>query len=115
MLVGPPERQWIAMHPDLVHELVPGEMDGNEDGVGISIEWIGVNWWRKASSPLGRPFGLSLVSVYSDRIEVDNVGHGLMFHLDNRFSLGWTRRGDENGFFLSIDLYRAVMDKKAVF
>ncbi len=114
-LVGPPKRQWTALRPNLVYEHVDGDLGGDKTKIGVAIEWIGINWWDKGSSPIKIPFGVSVASVYSDRAAVDDVGHGLMFHFNNSYSVGWSRRGGDDGFYISIDLLKAVVDKKATF
>jgi hypothetical protein len=111
-LVAPPKRQWTLMHPDLGYEHIPGAPSGQRDSLSIVFEWFGVNWWS-SDSPLGNiPFGVSLASVYADRPDLPSAGHGLVLHFDNRYSLGWTRRGGSDGFFVSIDLLRLVDNKR---
>ncbi len=109
-LVGPPKRQWFILHPNLVIENVDAAPDGDNLKPALSIEWIGVNWWNK--SPIGIPLGVSATSLYSDRPGVDDVGHGISLHIDNKFVLGWANHGGDNGFYISMDLLRLVDDKK---
>lgn len=113
-LVGPPKRQWSVLHPSLVIEHASDAMSGDKDEMTVAVEWIGVNWWGDAS-PFGIPFGVSLASVYADRPNVDSVGHGLMLHFDNRYSLGWASRSGDNSFYFSLDLLKFVEDKKTQF
>lgn len=114
-LVGPPERQWSLLHPELVYEHLSDYQDGSQDKVGVAIEWLGVNWWDKASSPINIPFGISLASVYSDRNQTSDVGHGLIVHFNNSYSVGWSNRRGVNGFYFSVDLLKALMDKQETF
>lgn len=112
-LVGPMDRQWFFMHPGLVLENVNEAPDGSNMEIAIAVEWFGVNWWNKKTSPIGYPFGVSLTTLYSDRPDVDDVGHGLMFHLDNKYSIGWADHGGKDSFFITIDILELFKDKKA--
>lgn len=115
-LVGPPGRQWFLLHPNLVYEHLSGAPDGFETKPGIALEIIGINYWRKSDSPLPWPFGVSLATSFVDRPETDDVGFGLMFHVDNRYSLGFSHYdGGEFGVYLTVDLLNAINDKKKVF
>ncbi|HKK06684.1 MAG TPA: hypothetical protein VKA50_12640 [Gammaproteobacteria bacterium] len=114
-LVGPPARQWSTLHPSLVYEHFSKAKGDEKYKVGVAIEWFGVNWWNKTSSPLGIPFGVSLASTYNDWGDSPSAGHGLMFHFDNRYSVGWSRRDGENSVYVSIDLMNAIADKKQQF
>jgi hypothetical protein len=113
-LVGPPKRQWSVLHPSLVIEHASDAMSGEKDKMTVAVEWIGVNWWGD-DSPFGIPFGVSLASVYADRPNLDSVGHGLMVHIDNRYSLGWASRSGDNSFYFSLDLLKFIEDKETQF
>ena len=111
-LVSPMEKQWFLVHPSIVIENVRDAIDGEQDQVGLAIEWIGVNWWDEETSPIGYPFGVSIASIYSDRPGVDDVGHGLMFTFDNSISVGWADHGGDNGFYVTVDFLSLVSEKK---
>lgn len=113
-LVGPPPRQWIALHPNLVYEHVGNASDGDQDKAALAIEWIGVNWWSEDSWFFGVPIGVSVTSTYTDRPEVDDVGTGLMIHINNSYSIGWTHRGGDDGVYLSLDLLKVVQNNSSV-
>jgi hypothetical protein len=111
-LVGPPKRQWTLLHPDLAYEHIRQAPAGQRDELTLVIEWFGVNWWS-SDSPLAEiPFGISLVSAYADRPDMSSAGHGVVFHFDNKYSVGWTRRRGSDGFFVSIDLLRLIDNKR---
>ncbi|VAW96525.1 hypothetical protein MNBD_GAMMA21-1041 [hydrothermal vent metagenome] len=114
-LVGPPKRQWSLLHPSVVYEYLDAGQSGDNYKMGVAVEWLGVNWWDKNSSPIGIPFGVSLSSSYNSWVNNSNVGHGLMFHFYNSYSIGWSTRDGEDSFYVSIDLLKAVMDKKKTF
>ncbi|MCG7964462.1 MAG: hypothetical protein N0E54_17305, partial [Candidatus Thiodiazotropha taylori] len=111
-LLGPMSRQWFAIHPSLVIENVGNAIDGDELAPALAIEWIGVNWWDKKTSAVGYPIGISLSSVYSDRSSAKDIGHGLMFHFDNSFSLGITNHDGETGFYVTVDVLNIFAKKK---
>ena len=111
-LVGPPLRQWSLLHPSIVYEHLGAAPDGEADKFGIAIEWFGVNWWSKEGSFLPIPFGISVASNYAERPVVDDIGHGLMVHLDNKYSIGWSYRNGDNGVYFTLDLIKLIEDKK---
>lgn len=111
-LVGPMKRQWFVLHPGLVYEYLSSAPDGSQGRPGLSLELFGVNWWDAASSPIGYPFGVSIAAVYVDRPSVEDGSIGLMFHFDNRYSIGWSNHQGEHGVYLSIDLLHLADEKK---
>jgi len=111
-LVGPMKKQWFMIHPSIVIENVSAAADGEELSEALAIEWIGVNWWDADSSPIGYPFGISLASVYSDRAEIEEVGHGLMFHFGNSISIGWTDHDGDEGISVTVDFLSMMAKKK---
>lgn len=109
-LVGPSPRQWFVLHPNVVLEQVDAAPEGEQFKPALSVEWIGLNWWKK--SFIGIPFGLSLTSVYSDRPEVDDIGHGVTLHFDNKYTIGYSYRDGDSGFYLSLDLVKLFEDQQ---
>jgi hypothetical protein len=61
------------------------------------------------------PFGVSIASVYADRPDFESVGHGLVIHLNNKYSLGWASRSGDNSFYLSLDLLKFIEDRQKQF
>ncbi len=61
------------------------------------------------------PVGVSFVSVYADRSDVDDFGLGVMLHVNNNYSLGVTWRDGDTGFFLTVDLLKLFEDKQSNF
>lgn len=109
--VGTPlDYQVVLLHPSVVIENVSGAIDGQNTKEGLMLEVVGINFWR--SDNWYEPTGASFVSVYADRAETRDWGVGVAVHFDNTFTIGATRRDDENGFFISVDLWQAFMDKK---
>ena len=111
-LVGPPKRQWSLLKPNLVIEHANDAPAGDRDKLAVVIEWMGVNWWSDDSPVFGKPFGISLASIYADRPGFESVGHGVMIHIDNKYSLGWASRSGDNSFYFSLDLLKFVEDQK---
>lgn len=109
-LVGPPKRQWLALQPGLIVENVNESPDGENIEYAIAMEWVGVNWWQ--DSFLGIPFGFSFASVYSDREGVKDVGHGMMFHFDNKYTVGFADHDGDTGIYLSLDILKLFQDKQ---
>ena len=103
----PPAGDWVVMHPSLVYSSISAADDGDEKDFALAIELIGYNWWKN-----DKLSGFSLVGVTSDREGIEDEGYGLMLHFGSRYSLGWSRHDDEDGWFVSIDLLGAAVNKK---
>ena len=68
-----------------------------------------MNWWKQK-------IGFSVVSTYKDKAETNDVSIGLMFHIDNAYSFGFTHRGsNDNGIFLNVDLLEFFGDKTKMY
>lgn len=105
-LVGPKPTQYFLLRPQVVYEYSSNAKKGDKNQIGLAAEWIGVNWWD-----LKVPFGVSVISVYSDYEEEDSVGHGLLFTVNNSASIGWVKRGDSDGVFVTMDFLKLWKDK----
>lgn len=99
--VPPPSLQVIFLHPNLMMEYVDEADEGNQFKESLAIEWVGVNMWDTKI-----PFGASLISSYSDRSGVRDVGHGLLIHINNKYSIGVTDHDGETGYSISVDLLK---------
>lgn len=109
----PPSSQWIFMHPTVLIENVSAAVDGENTQEALGLEIIGKNWWRQDKWYL--PSGGSLLAVYSDRSDIKDTGYGIALHFQSNYTLGITRRGDENGFFVSVDVIKMFQNKKKAF
>lgn len=111
-LVGPPSYQVIALHPQLVYDTMSKAPDGSHSEMGLAVEWMGINCWD-----CQLPLGLSISSVYVDRPNVSDVGHGLMLHINNSYAVGWakdwTKHNGVESFYVTIDLLKLFDEKKA--
>jgi hypothetical protein len=105
---GPPPYQVHALELSVVLEHLPDAENGNRTEPGLALEWLGFNDWDNDVIP----WGLGLTSVYADREDVKSVGHGITLHLDNKYSFGVIRRGDDNAVFFNISLSEYFVDKK---
>ena len=106
-LVGPPDVQLFTLHPGIVYEHLGNAPSGEKDQIALSMEWFGFNFWD-----LTVPFGMSIMSIYSDRTSESGADFGLMLYLDNSYSIGWVDRDTGDGIFFSMDLLKALTDKK---
>ncbi|PSU44488.1 hypothetical protein C9J12_27115 [Photobacterium frigidiphilum] len=115
--VSPPSYQVHFIRPWAVLEYVNDADDGSQFKAAATVEWLGVNSWQTCSvmgvELFKVPCGMSAVSTFSDRAGSDDIGHGAMLHFDNQYSLGatWRSSGDV-GFFLTVDLLKALEDKE---
>jgi hypothetical protein len=96
---GPPPAQIRALEVSLVLDHFPNGEDGNKTKPGAAVEWLGYNDWNNDVVP----WGVGLASVYVDRQGAKSMGHGLIFHFKNEYSLGVVRRGDQNTLFFNIN------------
>jgi hypothetical protein len=109
-LVGPPEFQVIALHPQLVYDRMSKAPDGSNQELGLAVEWIGINFWD-----LKVPLGISLASIHVDRPVEKEAGHGAMLHFYNKYGIGWARHGDKDSFYITIDLLKMLERKKETY
>jgi len=106
-LVGPPDYQIIALHPQLIYDSMDKAPDGSKQELGLAVEWLGINFWDWKI-----PLGLSAASVYVDRAGVDDVGHGVMLHVYNHYAIGWADHGGDDSVYITIDLLKLFEEKK---
>jgi len=107
-LVGPPDYQIIALHPQLVYTHLKDGPDGASDKMGLAVEWFGVNAWNWKI-----PVGISCASTYVDSALIKNRGNGVMLHFFNHYALGWSDHGGEKVYYVTIDLLKLYEDKKS--
>jgi hypothetical protein len=107
--VLPPDYQIIALHPNILLDYIDNADEGSQLKASLAVEWIGINYWNR-----NIPFGLALISTYSDRAGVDDVGHGVIFHINNNYSFGITNNDGETGFSFSMDLLKLFESKESM-
>ena len=106
---GPPDWQWIVMHPDVGMQYVRSAARGDRFKPALLLEVIGYNWWSWGDGH--RPenaWGVSLVRTYADTASVPAGAWGVTVHRNNKYSLTLTRREGKTGILFSIDLAGAV-------
>lgn len=106
-LVGPPSYQIIALHPQLIYDSMDKAPDGSNKELGFAVEWGGVNFWD-----LKIPLGISFASVYVDRANVQDEGHGAMLHINNHYAIGWAKHDGADSVYFTIDLLKMFEEKK---
>lgn len=109
----PPKIQWFALRPAAIIENVADALDGDQTKTGLALEVIGFNAWDDAC--FGLACGASVIVTHMDRAEVDDFGWGLSFHVENDYSFGFTRHGNDTGIFVTVDLLKLLIDKKSTF
>ncbi|MGX5174361.1 hypothetical protein ACUR5C_10110 [Aliikangiella sp. IMCC44653] len=109
-LLDPPATQYFLLHPTLVFENVNASPDGEQTKEAIGIEVLGFNQWE--DSFLGVPFGASIGFVFSDRNGVQDRGEAIFLHFDNAYTLGFSKHGNDKGYFISLDLLKVFSDKQ---
>ncbi|MFA3789792.1 hypothetical protein AB6T38_01600 [Aliiglaciecola sp. SL4] len=107
--VGPPDKQYFFIHPSLIMHYSKNAAKGERMQEALAIEWFGVNYWNRPT-----PIGWSIISTYADRASVKSVSHGIMVHVNNNYSFGFTTNSDkEHGIFVTFDLLKLFEDTKS--
>jgi hypothetical protein len=105
-LVEPASTQFFLLRPQVVYEFSKDAKKGDRNQIGLAAEWFGVNWWD-----LKVPIGVSAVSIYSDYEGEDSIGHGALLTFSNSASIGYVRRGNSDGIFVTLDFLKLWQDK----
>jgi hypothetical protein len=106
---GPPNWQWIVLHPDVGLQYVHDAAQGDRMLPALVLELIGYNRWRWGAD--GRPenaWGASLVRTYADSTSVSTGAWGIAVHRNSKYSIAVTRGDGKTGVLLSVDLAGAV-------
>jgi len=108
-LSGPPDWQWIVMHPDIGMQYVRSAAAGDRFKPALILELIGYNWWTWGEEHKPQnAWGVSLARTYADTASVPSSAWGLAIHRSNKYTLTLTRKAGKTGVLLSIDLAGAV-------
>ena len=115
----PPGDQVIVAHPGITYEYVGGGARNDKSYEAILMaDLVGYNRFRWRAHGDGTPsrlppLGVSLVGTYSPDNDGEHLGFGVMFHVNNVYSLGVARRdtgaGKETVYLLSADLMRFLL------
>jgi hypothetical protein len=109
---GPPNHQWIYLHPGAALAYVPHAPDGEQLKLALSVELVGFNrWWWKGESAK-RAIGASIVTNYADVATVNDWSFGVAVHVRQRYTFGATRASGRTGYFVSADLAQLLIDKR---
>ena len=104
-----PSDQIIFLHPGVGMEYVRGAPSGSRFQPALVLELVGYNRWTwTREGKIENAFGASLVQTYSDRAGLSSSRRGVMFHLQNKYSLAVTSSNGKTGFLMSIDLAKLV-------
>ena len=110
---APPRWQTILLHPALVIENVEDAIDGEKTEEALMVELVGMNRWQ--ATKWYQPTGGSIVAVYADRVDTDDVGFGIAVHFNSKYSIGITGRDGEPGIFISLDLLKPLQDNVKIY
>ncbi|MDH3448207.1 MAG: hypothetical protein OEO18_08705 [Gammaproteobacteria bacterium] len=106
----PPSGQWILLHPGLVIENVSDATDGDQTQAVLSLDVVGYNNWTREEWYI--PSGISYNVLYSDRPDIKDWGNAVSLHFKSKYILGFSKHGDNEGWFVSIDLLESLKEKK---
>ena len=113
----PPEDQIIFLHPTVAMEYVGGGAQNERSyEVAAVIELIGYNRFKWGEdSKMKWPLGIAVVATVTPYNTGDRVGYGMMFHVNNKWSLGVIRRdtgaGDDTTWLITADLMKLILKK----
>lgn len=101
--LGPPDHQWIFLHPTLGLELSTNPIKETRVKEVMHIELLGHIWYR--GEQLHDFSGLSLAASLREDLD---PGIGLMFHIKRNWSIGvsWRDLEEDPFLFFSVDLFR---------
>jgi hypothetical protein len=106
---GPPDWQWIVLHPDIAMQYVSSAAAGDRFKPALLLEVIGYNWWQWGADNKPRnAWGVSLVRTYADTTSIPSSAWGVTVHRNSKYSLTVTRQDGKTGMLLSVDLAGAV-------
>ena len=107
--LGPPDRQFIVMHPTLGIEVATDEIDEARVKEALNVEVFGHLWYR--GEELENYFGASFAVSFREDID---PGLGVLLHIQRNWNLGITWHDvDEDPFlFFSVDLFRFANAKR---
>jgi hypothetical protein len=103
-----PTRQIIAIHPGIGLDYIDDAPDGSQFKPALVMEWIGLNGWDyDQKGHLVYPYyisGISLISTYADRKDVDDFRFGALVRIKSAYAIGITTDSDNNvGVIVNID------------
>ncbi|NMH59157.1 hypothetical protein [Alteromonas ponticola] len=108
----PPSTQYFLMRLNPVYDNMGKAPDGQELKESLALEVVGFNRWKEDGCFNSFSCGVSFALNYADRDGFDELGWGFMFHIDNRFSFGFSKYGGDEAFYLSIDLYQYIFNRE---
>jgi len=103
---SPPKYRIRALSPSVALEYIDEADDGNQFEEALILELVGISRWSWSNHMKSRSWGASLIAAYSDRNDIADLGLGLLFKFDDRYSLGLTSHDGNAGVFLSVDLQK---------
>jgi len=84
-----PHGQWLLLHPNVAFEYAEAEPDGDRFAGTVLLDLVGYNRWRwNRDGSMGFALGASLIVAASDHAVHNDVGWGVMVHLNHRWSAG---------------------------
>lgn len=104
----PPAYQAIVLHPNILMEYVGAANQGSRFKSTLAVEWVGINYWNRDV-----PLGISLMTSYADRAGAKTMGHGVLLHINNKYSIGLTQRKGKIGYSISLDLLKLFETKQS--
>ncbi len=105
---GPPNWQWIVLHPDAGMQYVRSAAAGDRFKPALVLELLGYNRWSwGADHKPQNAWGASLVRTYADTVSVPSGAWGIAVHYNNKYTLTLSRHDGKTGILLSADLLGA--------
>lgn len=107
---GPPDTQWIVMHPSLGVEIGIDDLESSRVSEVLNIEVLGHLWYNDDWSDYR---GLSLTATLRDDMD---PGLGFLWHINRDWNMGlaWHDHADDPFLMFSMDLYSFVGHRSGV-
>lgn len=106
---GPPNWQWIVLHPDAGMQYVRSAAAGDRFKPALVLELLGYNRWSWGGDHKPHnAWGASLVRTYADTVSVPSGAWGVAVHYNNKYTLTLSRHDGKTGILLSADLLGAL-------
>lgn len=109
----PPGGRLILLHPDVGLSYFDDEPGGERYRASFMLQWVGYQWAGYGDDGrVKRPFGFSVISTYSDTVNVKGTGLGLMLHY-GQYGLAFTDNDGDLGITINFSLLRTFKDSES--
>jgi hypothetical protein len=100
-----PSQQFIVLHPTMSFEYDRNQPKGQQMNVVAVVDVFGINRWSwNTDGSMGTAIGATAIASIGDKASGSNVAWGAMVHVNHKYSVGFTVRGDDRALLVSADV-----------